>query len=124
MDADQWRSDLRHAAVEDLRRRGQDRKGSNFNEGKVKYTAKDIRFTTKGGTLYAICLGVPTEAVSVRALGQAAGLLDKPISSIGLLGSDATIAWKQESDALVIQPVAAWPCENAVVFKISVGPGK
>ena len=99
-------------------------KGSNFNEGKVKYTANDVRFTTKDGALYAICLDVPTDAVSIRALGQAAGLLDKPISSISLLGSDAKIAWKQQSDALVIQPAAKWPCENAVVFKISFGPGK
>ncbi len=99
-------------------------KGSNFNEGKVKYTAKDVRFTTKDGALYAICLGIPTEAVHIRALGQTPGLLDKPISGIALLGSDAKVDWEQKSDALVIQPLTKWPCENAVVFKITFATDK
>ena len=99
-------------------------KGSNFNEGKVKYTAKDVRFTTKNGALYAICLGVPAEAVRIRALGQAAGLLDRPIRSIAVLGSHEAVQWKQEADALVIQPAAKWPCEHAVVFTIVFGTGK
>ena len=94
-------------------------KGTNFNEGKVKYTANDVRFTTKNGALYAICLDVPTAAVSIRSLGQAAALLDQPIRDVRLLGSDEKIVWQQQSEGLVIQPAAKWPCENAVVFKIT-----
>ena len=48
--ADQRRGDLRHAAVEGLRRRPvASCKGGMFNEGSLRYTARDIRFTTKGG---------------------------------------------------------------------------
>ena len=94
-------------------------KGANFNEGKVKYTAKDVRFTTKGDAIYAICLGVPTEAVSIRSLGAKAGLADRPIAEVRLLGSDEKLVWKQEADALVIQPVAKWPCDQAVVFRVT-----
>jgi hypothetical protein len=36
------------------------------------------------------------------------------------LGSDEAVQWKQEADALVIQPAAKWPCEDAVVFKITL----
>jgi alpha-L-fucosidase len=36
----------------------------------VKYGAKDIRFTTKGDTLYAFCLGAPTEDVRIASLGE------------------------------------------------------
>ena len=36
-------------------------KGGGFNEDKLKYTAQDIRFTTKGEVLYAIALGWPED---------------------------------------------------------------
>jgi hypothetical protein len=32
------------------------------------------------------------------------------------------LKWKQEADALVIQPPATWPCKNAVVFAIHFAP--
>ena len=34
----------------------------SFADQKIPFTAKDIRFTTKGKTLYAITLGIPKEA--------------------------------------------------------------
>jgi len=87
----------------------------HFKEGSAKFTASDIRFTTKAGNLYAICLGVPTEPVKIKSLAT------EKIASISLLGSDAKLDWKQDTDALVIQPVAKWPCEHAVAFKITPG---
>ena len=85
------------------------------------YTPEDIRFTQSkdGKSLYAIALGMPTGPVRIQSLGSNAKLLDKPIASITLLGSDAKLDWKQEPDALVIQPAAKWPCEHAVAFKIN-----
>ena len=73
-----------------------------FNEGKGKpFTAEDVRFTTKGNTLYAIVMGAPTNAVSIKSLGTNAKLLEKPISEITLLGSDEKLKWSQTADALV-----------------------
>jgi len=80
----------------------------------VNYSAKDIRFTTKGETLYAIALGVPQGEVKIASLASVAGKID----SIMLLGTEARLAWKQDGAALTIQPVAQWPCQHAVVFKI------
>jgi alpha-L-fucosidase len=90
-----------------------------FNEGKGKpFTAADFRFTTKGDTLYAIELGTPTNAVAIKSLGTAARLLDKPIVSITLLGTNEKVEWSQTADALTIKAPAKSPNDIAIVFKI------
>jgi alpha-L-fucosidase len=90
-----------------------------FNEGKGKpFTAEDVRFTTKGGTLYAIVLGVPGKEVSIQSLGTAARLLDQPIRDVTLLGSNEKLVWQQGTDSLLIQPVTTWPTHSAPVFAI------
>jgi alpha-L-fucosidase len=92
-----------------------------FNEGKGKpFTAEDVRFTTKGSTLYAILLGAPTREVTIKSLGTTARLLDQPVRDVMLLGSKEKLTWKQGADSLVIQPVAAWPSETAVVFLVTL----
>jgi alpha-L-fucosidase len=94
--------------------------GSNFNEDKVKpFTAEDVRFTTKGATLYAIVMGAPKSTVSIKSLGTAAGLLDAPIAGITLLGSDEKLIWSQNTDALTIEAPHKVPNDIAVVFKIT-----
>jgi alpha-L-fucosidase len=91
-----------------------------FNEGRGRpFTAQDVRFTTKEGTLYAICMGWPTEPLRIKSLGTTAKLLDRPIGRIALLGSDEAVRWTQEDGALVIQPLERKPCDSAYVFKIN-----
>jgi alpha-L-fucosidase len=86
------------------------------------FGADDIRFTVgKDGSLYAIAMAVPKGEVRVKSLGSGSKLLDKKIAAVSLLGSNAELDWKQEPDALVIQPVAKWPCQHAVAFKIAMG---
>ncbi len=95
--------------------------GSNFNEDKVKpFTAEDVRFTTKGGKLYAFLMGAPTSAVNIKSLGAAAGLLGAPIASVRLIGGDATPAWSQSADALTIEPPSSVPDDIAVAFEITL----
>ncbi|MEI8293213.1 MAG: alpha-L-fucosidase [bacterium] len=86
------------------------------------FTPEDIRFTQSkdGQTLFAIVMAVPKGEVCIKLLGTDAKLLKQPISSISLLGSDTRLDWKQEADALVIQPPAQWPSEQAVAFKITL----
>ncbi len=93
-------------------------KAGSFNEGKVKHTAKDIRFTTKGETLYAFCLGVPVEDVRIASLGKNAKLADKPIASVELLGSAEKPQWTQADDALVIKPPVTAPNNAALAYKV------
>jgi len=82
------------------------------------YTAQDIRFTTKADVLYAITLGVPTEEIRIKSLGRASTLVNKPVAEVTLLGSSEKLNWKQEADALVIQPAAEWPSQSAVAFVV------
>jgi alpha-L-fucosidase len=84
-----------------------------MNELMTPMTSRDIRFTTKGNVLFALVLGLPTEAVRIKSLAT------EKIASISLLGSDAQLEWKQVPDALAIQPVTNWPCQHTVVFKIT-----
>jgi alpha-L-fucosidase len=92
-----------------------------FNEGKRKpFTAEDVRFTAKGGVLYAITLGVPKHTLRIKALGTAAKLLDKPVASVELLGGAEVLHWTQDADALTIDPVQEAPDDAALVFKITL----
>ena len=94
-----------------------------FNEGKGKpFTAEDVRFTTKGGALYAIVLGWPAKELAIKSLGTAAGLLEKPVTGVRLLGSEEKIQWSQTAAALTIAPARKQPCDDAVVFKITFAP--
>jgi len=94
--------------------------GQGFNEGKSRpFTAADIRFTTKGRTLYAIVMGAPAQPVRIASLGLHAALLGAPIADISLLGSDEKVAWTQSADALVISTPQHIPNDIAVVFKLT-----
>lgn len=89
-----------------------------FNEGSNKpYTAEDMRFTKKGSTLYVILLGKPISAVRITSFGKAAGLLERPIHSVRLLGSHEKLSWTLGDDALVIAPPQGGN-EIATVFRI------
>jgi alpha-L-fucosidase len=87
-----------------------------LNELQNPMTTQDIRFTQSkdGRTLYAIVCGVPSEPVRIKSLAKT------NIAAVSLLGSGAKLDWKQEGDALVIQPVAKWPTDHAVAFKIAL----
>ncbi len=87
-----------------------------FNEGKVKFSAKDIRYNQKGNVLYATILGVPSEDISLKLLGEKNE--KGTIKSIKVLGSTEKLSWKQNSDALVIQKPKNFPNNIALVFKI------
>jgi alpha-L-fucosidase len=92
----------------------------NFTEGKGKpLSAEDVRFTTKGGTLYAIALGAPKKALQIKSLGTAAKLSDRPIRDITLLGSAEKVRWSQAAEALTLQAPERAPNDIAIVFKIA-----
>jgi alpha-L-fucosidase len=75
-------------------------KANKFAED-FSYTAKDIRFTTKGPTLYAIALGWPADGkLVIRSLAAPAGKLS--IKSVGLLGYDGKLSWRQTDEGLVV----------------------
>ena len=95
-----------------------------FNESDVVYTEKDIRYTVKGDTLYAIVLAWPEEEVIIKSLVQETGnpgyyLYPDEIASVTMLGDGKELAWELvKGEGLKITPPAAKPCEHAFVFKI------
>ena len=95
------------------------------SEGANKaYTAADIRFTTKGATLYAIGLDRPADGrVLVKTLYQGTPYLDRPIRSIELLGGGA-VEWRQTDKGLsVTLPAASDPARMPYTLRISFGRG-
>jgi alpha-L-fucosidase len=92
-----------------------------FNEGKGRpFTARDIRFTTKGTVIYAIVLGCPTDGVRLQSLGKLEKWAGQPIKKIELLGSKEKIRWIYSDNALIISQPKSPPADIAVVFKISL----
>ncbi len=83
------------------------------------FTARDIRFTTKGDILYAIALGWPENGELVfHTLWDKTPYLQKPIQQIELLGSMEKLNWKQTDQGLIIELPSTKPNEIAYVFKI------
>jgi alpha-L-fucosidase len=68
----------------------------------ASYTAKDVRFTAKGETLYAFLLAAPTEDLQIASLGKKSKYQVKDIVSVNMLGSNEKIVWSQQDTALVI----------------------
>ncbi|WP_439489637.1 alpha-L-fucosidase [Algoriphagus sp.] len=89
-----------------------------FNEGKLKFSEKDIRFNQKDNTLYATVLGVPSSDIKLKSLGKSRK--GNKVKNIEMLGSNEKLSWTQEGNALVIEKPKAAPNEIAVVFKISM----
>ena len=89
---------------------------AGFNEGKIKLSARDIRYNQKRNVLYATVLGVPSTNVSLKLLGKKNE--HARIKSIKVLGSKEKLSWKQYGDSLVIQKPKVIPNNIAVVFKI------
>jgi alpha-L-fucosidase len=66
------------------------------------YQPTDIRFTSKGPTLYAFCMDQPLMDIRITALGKKSSLCEKKIKSVALLGNNEQLVWRQVDDALII----------------------
>ena len=95
--------------------------GGMFNEGRTNYTAADIRFTTKGDTLYAFLMGWPGETPTViKALApNSPQLQGQKIAKVTLLGHRGSLDWKQDENGLTVKVPPQPPCEHAFALKIS-----
>jgi alpha-L-fucosidase len=92
-------------------------KRGRFDEN-YKFSAKDFRFTTKGSTLYAFCLGKPETDIMIKSLAKASKLADKAVATVVMVGSKEKLGWKQTSDALVIKKPVNMPTWQVIGFKI------
>lgn len=89
--------------------------GYFMEDAEVRYTAQDIRFTVKGDVLYAICLGWPTEELTIEAVKS---FYPSEIRAVKMLGVDQALSWTRTRGGLQVTPPATKPCEHAFVIKI------
>ena len=93
---------------------------SSFNEEKRKdLTAADVRFTTKGDTLYAFVMGWPEYQAVIRPLATNTGLQVGKIENVELLGFDGKLEWTQDGAGLKVLLPAKKPCDYAITFKVA-----
>lgn len=73
------------------------------NEGGARpWTARDIRFTTRAGVLYALPLDWPEEGVvHIRSLGRET-LGGRTVERVEMVGGDAPLIYRQTDDELAI----------------------
>ncbi|TWU44312.1 Alpha-L-fucosidase [Novipirellula aureliae] len=96
-------------------------KDGRQGENKASFSQNDIRFTTKGDTLYAFVLAKPTADIVIKTLGQG-GLYEEEIGAIRLLGSDEKLTWTRNGEALTIQLPKTLPDQPVTGFRISPAP--
>ncbi|MBN1517548.1 alpha-L-fucosidase [Candidatus Sumerlaeota bacterium] len=93
-----------------------------FNEGKTRFSAKDVRFTAKGDALYAFLLGWPEQkTVTIQSLAaNSPNLQGVQIAGIELLGHDGALEFNNDEAGLQVQLPESKPCEHAVALKITL----
>jgi alpha-L-fucosidase len=93
-------------------------RGNQSNRPK-EYTGEDIRFTTKGNSLYAILMAWPGKEVTIRSLPKGKALWFGDIGDIRMLGSEGALKWAQDENGTTVQLPAAPPCQYAYTLRIS-----
>lgn len=90
-----------------------------FNEGRVKYSSADIRFTTKNGILYAIVMDSPSDnKVVIRSLSKERGLYAGKIRRVEMLGS-GKLKFDYGKDGLTVHLPVGKKNLGVLVLKIS-----
>jgi alpha-L-fucosidase len=83
------------------------------------FTGRDIRFTTKGDTLYAIALAWPKGELVIQSLSANLRLYPEEVGSVQLLGSKEPVEWFRDEAGLKVKMPANKPCDHAFVLKIT-----
>jgi alpha-L-fucosidase len=90
--------------------------GKEFNPNESKkpdLTAEDIRFTTKGKTLYAFVQGWPGQEVVIRSLASNGPQQAEKAVDVRLLGRDEALKFTQDATGLrVTLPAAPTPASD------------
>ena len=112
--------------------------GGDFTEGEeLRFNSADIRYTAKGNSLYAICLGRPGERLTLRAfmdrtydagevltgtgpIRNAQYLYPEDRGRIGMLGHDGPLPWRFDEDGLQVELPERVPSDIAVALRIEM----
>ena len=90
-----------------------------FNERNRKdLTASDVRYTTRGGTLYAFVMGWKEQEATIPTLALGGANQVGKIRGVDLLGHRGKLKFTQDERSLRVTLPAEKPCEHAICFKI------
>ena len=86
---------------------------------KLKYTADDYRFTTKGDAIYVLTLSEPEagKTINIASFAPDRNADKRAIKRVSMLGSQAEIAWNLTDSGLSIT-VPDEPYSISTVFKV------
>jgi alpha-L-fucosidase len=93
-----------------------------FNEGKGKpFGAEDIRYVTKGKTLFATALGWPTSGrLLLKSLAVGSPHYPSKIKQVELLGAPGKLKFEHTKDGLAVVLPAQKP--NAIAYALKIIP--
>ena len=116
VDGSQRRGHLRHAAVEVFGEGPPKWRAATLTKTNCRYTAEDIRFTTKGNLLYAMAMDWPASGeLTVRSLTG-------NVSGVRMLGVADPLRFTAGDFGLVIEVPPSRPCEHAYTLRIEGAP--
>ena len=94
--------------------------GQQFNENTRKdFTAEELRFTTKGNTLYAFFMGWPEKEIVIAPLATSSPNVVGKAENVELLGHAGKLTWTHDAKGLTVQLPAEKPCDHGYVLKIA-----
>jgi alpha-L-fucosidase len=92
-----------------------------FNERNRKdLTPSDVRFTSKGKTLYAFVMGWPGKEAVIDVLSAQSEHQPGKIHNVELLGHKGKLSGSQQASGLRVQLPEQRPPDFAVTFKIAL----
>jgi alpha-L-fucosidase len=95
-------------------------RGARFNEaGRRDLTAEEVRFTTKGNTLYAFVMGWPEKQAVIKPLATTSSVAQVKVRNVELLGFKGKLKWTQDEKGLAVQLPEQKPCDHAIALKIA-----
>jgi len=101
---------------------GQNQGGAGVGGGGISrngYTAKDIRFTTRGDTLYAAVMNWPGDApVTIMSLAKGQPVQGK-VKKVELLGHAGPLKFTQDAEGLKVTFPPEKPCDFVFALKIT-----
>lgn len=97
--------------------------GAFTDTKRTDFTSQDIRFTTRGDTLYAIILARPENGtVTIKSLATSLNLFQSEIAKVELTGSVEELSWKRNTDGLTVDLPAQQ--NSTSIFALRISPAK
>src|SRR5207302_10318517 len=94
--------------------------GGSFNDTKRQpFTGRDLRFTRKGDTLYALALAWPGEELTLTSLRAGCPGAHGEVTGVRLLGHRGGLKWTRDERGLTVRMPSEKPCDHAFALKVT-----